>query len=274
MSSSTILECRSAEAGDRSRFIDAEDIGRWFAKMTIEDIKDFMEIFRHRELLNIVFKKDWKNIINEICQPSVKEIKNLQTWWKRTDAGDNAFRERYGYQLEPHKPSECRQLWFNIADSGEIAKREREKKVSTTEDKLYYDIIVNDKHYSILKAGSYDIEYKYFKRMADVLSTIRHIIMCHFGWTRRRGIVLNKFGDYGEGDMIKLFYGENVAWLRGRKISYMKAWENVFFKVREGKLISEYCEKALMNPHTDIGRKHGEALYDECFINANIIDPC
>jgi len=264
MSQSTILECRSAVAGDRSRFIDAEDIGRWFAKMAIDDIRDFMEIFRHRDLINIVFKKGWKNIIKEICRPSVKEIKNLQTWWKRTDAGDKAFRDKWGYHYDVHKPSESRQLWFKIADSGEIYRNNNEEDVKITdrEYRMFYDIIVNDNHYSVMNAGSYDINYKYFIRMAEVLSTIRHIIMLHFGWTRRRGVVLTKFGDYGEGDMMKLFYED---WGSRFKLSYMKAWENVFFKVREAKLISEYCERALMNPHTDIGRKHGEALYDENF---------
>ena len=256
----TTLECRSAMAGDRSRFIDAEDIGRWFTKMMIEDIRDFMELFRHKDLINIVFKKDWKNIIKEICRPSAKEIKNLQTWWKRTDAGDEAYRKKWGYNYDIHKPSECRQLWFRFADSGEIHRNKGE--ITDTEYRLFYDIIVNDKHYSIMKAGSYDIDYKYFKRMAKDLATIRHIIMLHFGWTRRRGIVLTKFGDYGEGDMFKLFIKE---WGSHYTLSHMKAWENVFFNVREAKFISEYCERALFNPHTDIGRKHGEALYDENF---------
>ena len=109
--------------------------------------------------------------------------------------------------------------------------------------------------------------------MAEDLATIRHIITLHFGWARRRGTVLNKFGDYGEGDMIKL-YSETLLYSKRFHLSYMKAWENVFFKKREANIISEYCEIALMNPHTDIGKKHGEALYDENFINANIIDPC
>lgn len=262
----TTLECRSAVAGDRSRFINAEDIGRWFAKMMIEDINDFMDIFRHKKLINIIFKKEWKNIITEICRPSVKEIKNLQTWWKRTDAGDLGFRKKWGYMLEAHTPSDCRKLWFEIADSGEIHRRFNWDNMcdETTEKeyRMFYDIIVNDRHYSIMKAGSYDIEYKYFKRMAEDLSTIRHMIMLHFGWTRRRGVVLYTFGDYGEGDMMKKFKEEHGSHFT---LSQMKAWENVFFNVREAKFISEYCERALFNPHTDIGRKHAEALYDENF---------
>lgn len=268
----TILECRSAVAGDRSRFIDANDIGRWFAKMIKADIRDFMRLFRQKDTLMTDFRDDWEETLEKYCEPSKKDLQSLRHFWKRSDKTDLYERDKWGYHHNYMSPSEKRKKWFSLADSGEIYRTGRLNAEPTEEEwEIYTGLVREDRAYICQFVGERNVSVRYFVRMAETLSHIRHISYTHYGWFRRRGCYLTPFANYGDGDLVADFAKENglsgISFKKRYtdKIRYVKSWENMLFKKREAIKITEFALKALWNPHTELGKKHAEKLYNDNF---------
>lgn len=286
----TLLECRSARAGDKSRFINADDIGDWFAKMMIVEINDFMNMFTCRDIIKNDLANDWKETIKFVCRPKISELKSLRKFWSQTDKSH----AKDDYRSVIKKPSEMRKIWFNMADAGEVARRKQnpEKQrewmalglagwpkmrggVNMRENLIFRDLISADKGWECeVRKGNDNYELSpYFKRMADELNGLRVVITSHYGWLFYRGFRLQCFGydvDSGAGwdntDYLEKYLDEyGRRWDTDNDNNKYKLWENVLFKKRFMIKINNACVKALWNPHCEFGRKHAEALYDENF---------
>tara|TARA_R110002167_G_scaffold81959_3_gene224004 strand:- start:2211 stop:3101 length:891 start_codon:yes stop_codon:yes gene_type:complete len=283
-----ILECGSAVAGDKSRFIDADDIGLWFAKMMIDEINTFINIFKDKNIIRNDMANDWENTIKFICRPTIKEITALRKFWKISDNSQRAWRETQNYNNDVYLPSQRRQLWFNCCDGGEIYKRKinEEKQRAWMNDRIngstysqreyniFRGLIQSDYHWACANKNEYEfkeITNIYFKRMASELCSLRLAITANFGWRFHRGVRLVCFGydvDSGAGfdNTDYLFnYLEEHSGVADEYKKTMILWANALMKRKFMIKINKSCLKAIYNPHTHLGKKWGEKLYNDNF---------
>ena len=280
----SLLECRSADAGDRSRFIDADDIGEWFAKMMICEIRTWFSYYNNGDIMINDLANDWEKIIKFVCRPTTNELKSLRKFWsqKLDHSGGEPMRN-------------MRKIWFNMADAGEVAKRKINPElqaewmegseqmnswvgdgIARREMTIFKNLIISDKGYFVCEMRRTTRPYEtwglapYFQRMATELSGLRVVITAHYGWFYFRGQVLKCFGwddekKWGTEDYIHKYLREIVCGLPTGFERKYKIWENALFKKRFMIKIKNACVKALWNPHTPIGKWKANKLYDENF---------
>ena len=277
----TLLECRSAVAGDKSRFIDANDIARWFANNFICEIKTFMNYFSHKNIMINDLANDWEETIKFMCRPTILELRELQLFWRQNDK----------LITNNTAPSDRRKHWFTIADSGEIMRRKhrqnatmvkmsvvmREEKFVKRENEFFYHLLQNKNHRycEMLKSkNGYTDDVAYFQRVIYDFIDIRAVITAHYGWIYYRGVSLQCFGyeisNSGSGimegntDYLELYHEKSGDCDDDEKRKN-RALEKILFKKSFANIINNYCLEALYNPHTELGRRHANNLYDENF---------
>ena len=262
-----LLECRSAVAGDKSRFIDADDIGDWFAKMMITEINKFINMFKCRDIMRGDFANDWEDTIKFVCRPTIKEIKSLRKFWSQKKLREDG-----------RSPADARKLWFIMADGGAVAKRKinPEKQsawdsdMGVKEQIIFKDLITSDYGWmcEIPSRDGYTTLSPYFKRMTTELNGLRAVITTHYGWLFFRGINLQCYGyDCSKGSWDNTDYLQEFLdrYGCGNRHRDYKTWEKILFKKQSMIKINKFCLDALYNPHTELGRKHANKLYDENF---------